>query len=177
MKQFLLGAVCVSALAAVIAYAADTRAPYMLSPPFVSGHMVTATSDGLGIQDGGVAPTGGTGGTNTWTGTNTFNANVFPPSPAAVTATGNLDPTATAMCGGTINYNGAAAGTLSILNTWPVGCNVSVVAVSTFLATIAAGTGTMHTACTTARTRAQFSIIWIRSEGAVGVVDVGGDCG
>jgi hypothetical protein len=53
MKRFLLGAVCVVALAAVIAYAADTRAPYMLTPPFTSGHLVTATSDGLGIQDSG----------------------------------------------------------------------------------------------------------------------------
>jgi hypothetical protein len=29
MKQFLLGAICVTGLAAVIAYAADTRAPYI----------------------------------------------------------------------------------------------------------------------------------------------------
>lgn len=115
----------------------------------------------------------------TWTGAQSFSANAFPPHPAALTGTGNLDPTSTAMCGGAVEYNSGSAGTLSILNSWPVGCNVSVTAIGAGLATIAAGTGTVHSACSTIRTRAQYSTIWIRSSntGGVGVVDVSGDCG
>jgi hypothetical protein len=116
---------------------------------------------------------------NTFTNTNTFTGNVIAPHPAALTATGNLDPTSTNMCGGSIAYNSSSAGTLSVLSSWPIGCNVSVVAIGTGLATIAAGTGTVHSACTTVRTRAQYSIIWIRNDAdaGAGVVEVGGDCG
>ena len=116
---------------------------------------------------------------NAFTNTNTFTGNVIAPHPAALTATGNLDPTSTNMCGGSIAYNSSSAGTLSVLSSWPIGCNVSVVAIGTGLATIAAGTGTVHSACTTVRTRAQYSIIWIRNDAdaGAGVVEVGGDCG
>jgi hypothetical protein len=116
---------------------------------------------------------------NTFTATNTFTGNVISPHPAAFTGTGNLDPTSTNMCGGTVEYNSSSAGTLSVLSTWPVGCNVSVTAIGTGLATVAAGSGTVHSACTTVRTRAQYSTIWVRSSntGGVGVVDVTGDCG
>ena len=120
---------------------------------------------------------------NIWTGTNTFNANVFPPHPAALTSTGNLDPTGTAMCGGTVEYNSGSAGSLHVLSTWPVGCNVSVTTIGTGLATVDAGSGTVHSACTTgggvaATTRARYSTIWVRSSntGGAGVVDVSGDC-
>jgi hypothetical protein len=180
MKNLITGALIGAVVAVLVAggvYSA-TSLLYLSGTAPVVGHMLTAADTTGGVQDGGVAV--GAGAANTWTAANTFNANVFPPSPAAITATtANLDPTATAMCGGTIGYNNAAAGTLSILSTWPAGCNVAVVAVGAGLATIAAGTGIVHSACTTVRTRAQYSIIWIRQEtsAAAGTVDVSGDCG
>jgi hypothetical protein len=107
----------------------------------------------------------------------TSSGNVYAPSPSAVTGSGNIDPTSTAMCGGVLPYSSVSAGTLTFLSTWPAGCNVSVEATSSGLATIAAGSGaTLHTTCTTARTRAQYSVIWLHGE-STGVVNVSGDCG
>jgi hypothetical protein len=111
------------------------------------------------------------------TGGLTSTGNVYGPAPSAVTATGNIDPTSTAMCGGVLPYSSVSTGTLTFLSTWPAGCNVSIEATSSGLATIAAGVGaTLHTACTTARTRAQYSVIWLHGE-STGVVNVSGDCG
>jgi hypothetical protein len=163
---------------------AVTSIPY-ISGSLTSGNVTVATSDGLGIQDGAIASSNIAllASPQTLTGNKTFSGNVIAPHPAAITSTGNLDPTSTNMCGGTVEYNSGSAGTLSILNSWPVGCNVSITAIGAGLATIAAGTGTVHVpasgGCNTPRTRAQYSTIWVRSSntGGVGVVDVTGDCG
>lgn len=107
----------------------------------------------------------------------TASGNVYGPWPSAVTSSTNIDPTTTAMCGGVLQYSSVNAGTLMFLSTWPAGCNVSVEATGSGLATIAAGSGaTLHTACTRARIRAQYSVIWLHGE-ATGVVNVSGDCG
>jgi hypothetical protein len=116
-------------------------------------------------------------GNNTHSGTETFNGNVIPSGPVIVTSSQNIDPTSTAMCGGVIQGNSATAITLTFLSTWPSNCNVAVDNVNAGLVSIAAGSSaTLHTACTTARTRAQYSVIWLHGE-ATGTVNVSGDCG
>ena len=139
----------------------------------------TTVSTGEAFQAAGVTSTAGaavSGGT-TSVAALTASGNVLGPSPSAVTGSANIDPTSTAICGGVLPYASVSAGTLTFLSTWPAGCNVSVEATSSGLATIAAGSGaTLHTACTTPRTRAQYSVIWLHGE-STGVVNVSGDCG
>ena len=115
-------------------------------------------------------------GSNTYSGQSSFTGNVIAPPAVAVSTAGNIDPTSVNMCGGSVHYTGAGAANLSVLSSWPANCNVAVDATSTGLATIVAGTGTVVSACTTNRTRATHSIIWLHGE-ATGTVNVSGDCG
>jgi len=88
-----------------------TSIPY-ISGSLTSGNLVMATSDALGIQDSTFAASNiaQLSGTQTLTGAKTFSGNVIAPHPAAITSTGNLDPTSTNMCGGTVEYNSSSAG-------------------------------------------------------------------
>jgi hypothetical protein len=88
------------------------------------------------------------------------------------------------LCGQWLHYTGASAGTLTVLNTAVVGCDVNVLATNTGLATIAAqATGTIvgNTACAaTPRTKGRYSVITIHitsNAGTAPIINISGDCG
>jgi hypothetical protein len=142
------------------------------------GTLGTAASVATGTSG---ATIGLLNGSNTYSGLDTFSGGVLTPPVADITATANIDPTtAFGVCGGSIAYNSSSAGTLSVLSTWPAGCNVLLTNEGTGLATISGSTGTVHTACATgggtaATARAQYSGLWIKAR-STGVVTIGGDC-
>jgi hypothetical protein len=105
-------------------------------------------------------------------------------SNANITGSQNLDLSQTGnLCGRTLHYTGAGAGTLTVLATAFPNCNVTVVATSTGLATIATAGGTFksNTVCTaTPRTKEAGSAIWVHvisNAGSAPVIGVYGDCG
>jgi hypothetical protein len=118
---------------------------------------------------------------NSFSGANTFTGTVIGSS-LSLTSSSNLSSTA---CGKTVHFNSGTSATLTALNSLPADCNFAVDQTGTAKATIsgtgASGQATLHTACSVAGTRAQYSVIWIHTESNVGgsaaVVNVSGDCG
>jgi hypothetical protein len=144
---------------------------------------VSMTPDGTNWQCTSYGAPAGAGdvvkaGNNIYTGTNLVTPG------AALTASGNIDLSATgSWCGKSMIYNGAAAGTLTILATAAAGCGVPVTTITANLATIAVTGGTFNsnTPCTAnPRTKEKGSTIFVlilSNAGSAPVVNVSGDCG
>jgi hypothetical protein len=99
MRRFLTGALIGAVVAAIVAGSVYSATSLLyINGPLTSGHVLVATTDGFGAQDGGAAVA--LGSANTWTAANTF-AEVH----GAVNARGlttNVYTAVTADCGTTV---------------------------------------------------------------------------
>jgi hypothetical protein len=171
----------VLALAGTAAFSATNF--LVISGVLPPGVCLQATSDGFGATSSGAPCASPLTNNNTWTGVNTFGTVIG--SHSDVSASGNIDLSATGgLCGKTIHYTGASAGTLTVLATAVPDCNATVLATSTGLVTIAAaGSGTFKSnpVCTaTPRTAASGSAIAIHiisNSGSNPLITLAGDCG
>jgi len=118
-------------------------------------------------------------GTQTFSAEQTFSNGVVGFGPADISASGTLPTNA---CGSTIHVTAPGNVTLTFPATMKAHCNIAIEVTNTGLATITPAAGAVaHTACTVARTRTRYSLIWLHTEsnagGSAANYNVSGDCG
>jgi len=114
-----------------------------------------------------------TSANNTFTGTNTFSGSTIGPAPITITTALTVDSTIT--CGALYRYNSASPANATVNTSFPAGCSIGIEQLSTGAMTVVAGTGTVHSPCTTVATNAQYAVISVFGE-AAGTALVGGRC-